>query len=237
MSQPFKFKEFTVQQDQCAMKIGTDGVLLGAWASLQNDPESILDIGAGTGVIALQLAQRSPMAQIDALEMDDAAYEQCVENFENSSWADRLFCYHATAQEFAVEMDESYDLIISNPPFYSEDYKTNSEARDLARFNDALPFEHLIGCVYNLLSENGVFALILPRKDEAHFISLASEAGLFPKRICRVKGTPSSEEKRSLMEFSFQSVETKVENLVIELERHQYTSAYKDLVKDFYLKM
>ena len=219
------------------MKIGTDGVLLGAWASLENSPKNILDIGAGTGVLALQLAQRSMSDNIDAVEIDAIAYEQCVENFENSPWGDRLFCYHASAQEFATEMNDTYDLIVSNPPFYTEDYKTSSEARDVARFNDALPFDHLVGCVYNLLSENGIFALILPRKEEDHFIELASKAGLFPKRICRVKGNTTSEEKRSLMEFSFQKNPQEITNLTIEIERHQYTEAYKNLVKDFYLKL
>ena len=122
MNKPFKFKEFTVNQDQCAMKIGTDSVLLGAWASIKNNPFSILDIGAGTGVISLMLAQRSYAELIDAIEIDDSAYEQCVNNFEQSSWSDRLFCYHASLKEFNEEIEDKYDLIISNPPFYSEDY-------------------------------------------------------------------------------------------------------------------
>jgi tRNA1Val (adenine37-N6)-methyltransferase len=237
MSSPFQFKEFTIHQDRCAMKIGTDGVLLGAWASVRKNIFSILDIGSGTGVIALQLAQRTQAELIDAIEIDENAFEQCVDNFENSPWADRLFCYHASAQDFAKEIDEAYDLIISNPPFYSEDYKTENDARDTARFTDALPFEHLIECVYNLLSEDGIFALILPRKEEDSFIEMASEAGLFPKRICRVRGNVTSEEKRSLIEFSFRSTETEYEELTIEIERHKYTEAYKNLVQDFYLKM
>jgi len=226
-----------VHQDRCAMKIGTDGVLLGAWVSIENKPFKILEIGSGTGIISLQLAQRSFAKNIDAIEIDEDAFEQCFENFENSPWADRLFCYHASAQEFALEWDETYDLIVSNPPFYSEDYKTKSEARDKARFNDALPFEDLIGCVYELLSEDGVFAIIIPRKEELAFIELASKAGLFPIRICRVRGNVTSEEKRSLIEFSFQNSETKLEHLTIETTRHNYTDRYKNLVQDFYLKM
>ena len=121
---PFKFKQFKVSQNKCAMKIGTDGVLLGAWSSIENNPFSILDIGAGTGIISLMLAQRCNAELIDAIEIDDSAYEECVENFEQSPWGDRLFCYHASLEEFVNEIEDKYDLIISNPPFYSEDYKT-----------------------------------------------------------------------------------------------------------------
>jgi len=237
MTQPFHFKQFKVAQDRCAMKIGTDGILLGAWASLQQKPMSVLDIGSGTGVISLQLAQRSNAPTIDAVEIDNDAYEQCVENFESSPWADRLFCYHASIQEFASEIEEEYDLIISNPPFYSEDYKSENSARDAARFNDALPFEHLIVCSAHLLSEIGTLAVILPKKEESAFISLAEKHGLFPQRICRVKGNLNSEEKRSLMEFSFQEIDVQTETLTIEIDRHQYTPEYITLVRDFYLKM
>ena len=237
MSSPFHFKQFTVFQDRCAMKIGTDGVLLGAWVSLENKPKSILDIGSGTGIIGLQLAQRSSAETIDAVEIDDDAYEQCTENFETSPWSDRLFCYHASIQEFASEMEENYELIVSNPPFFREDYKTESNARDLARFEDALPFQHLLVCVAQLLSKKGIFAVVIPKKEVEGFVQLASETQLFPKRICEVKGTLSSEIKRVMLEFSFQKTEPKNESLIIELSRHQYTPEYTHLVKDFYLKM
>lgn len=153
----FTFKQFAIEQDRCAMKIGTDGVLLGAWAPIDNHPFSILDIGTGTGIIALMLAQRSAAQQIDALEIDEAAYEQATDNFENSPWNDRLFCFHAGLDEFIEEPEEEYDLIVSNPPFYSEDYKTENESRDLARFQDAMPFEQLLEAADLLLSEHGIF--------------------------------------------------------------------------------
>lgn len=240
---PFQFKQFTVAQDRCAMKIGTDGVLLGAWVSIKGNPYSILDIGAGTGIIALQLAQRSKAEMIDAIEIDENAYEQCVDNFENSPWGDRLFCYHAALDEFVEEIDDKYDLIISNPPFYSEDYKTPDESRDMARFNDALPFDELIESASQLLSDEGIFAVIIPRKEEDNFIKMASEVNLFPNRVCRVRGTETSrhggqaEEKRSMLEFSFEKISPKMENLTIETSRHNYTEDYKNLVQDFYLKM
>ena len=140
MRKPFKFKEFIVYQDRCAMKIGTDSVLLGAWTNISNSPESVLDIGAGTGIIGLMMAQRSSAECIDAIEIDEDAFEQCVENFEASPWADRLFCYHASLDEFLVEVDDKYDLIISNPPFYSEEFSSGDSARDQARRNSSLAF-------------------------------------------------------------------------------------------------
>lgn len=136
MPMAFQFKQFCVKQDQCAMKVGTDGVLLGAWTPLKTNPFSVLDIGAGTGLLSLMLAQRSFAEQIDALEIDESAYEQCVENFENSKWNDRLFCYHAAFDEFVAEMEseEQYDLIVSNPPFYTTSYKSEKGATRFSSF-------------------------------------------------------------------------------------------------------
>lgn len=239
MNKPFKFKEFTISQDKCAMKIGTDGVLLGAWSSLRHDPVSILDIGTGTGVIALMLAQRSTAELIDALEIDEDAYEQAVENFENSDWGDRLFCYHAAFDEFVEEMqdEDKYELIVSNPPFYSADYSSGDAKRDQARFAEALPFEELLEGVSLLLSKRGRFSVIIPFSEEERFLSLAAKFKLFAKRITRVKGTTDSEIKRSLLEMAFLEGKPKVEELVIETARHEYTPEYIELVKDFYLKM
>jgi len=237
MSKPFQFKHFSVKQDQCAMKIGTDGVLLGAWTSIKTNPFSILDIGAGTGVLSLMLAQRSQAQVIEALEIDDQAYEQCVDNFEQSQWNDRLFCYHASLEEFAAEIEDTYDLILCNPPFYSETYKTNNTQRDLARFQDAMPFEHLLESVAVLLSDNGLFSVVIPFSEEDHFIRLASKVQLFPKRVTQVKGSPTSETKRSLIEFTPLETSTEISQLIIETSRHQYTQDYINLTKDFYLKM
>ncbi len=220
------------------MKVGTDGVLLGAWCPIDNLPFSVLDIGAGTGILSLMLAQRSHAEQIDAIEIDENAYEQCVDNFENSPWGDRLFCYHAGLDEFMEEPEDLYDIIISNPPFYSEDYKTESEQRDLARFQDALPFEDLVEAAHLLLSENGVFAVIIPFREEEKFMALAADFDLHPFKITRVKGTPTTEIKRSLLAFSFTKKEkTEETELVIETSRHQYTEDYVALTREFYLKM
>lgn len=220
------------------MKIGTDGVLLGAWTPIENSPFSILDIGTGTGIIALMLAQRSHAEQIDALEIDDEAYEQASDNFENSPWNDRLFCFHAGLDEFMEEPEDEYDLIVSNPPFYSEDYKTENDQRDLARFQDAMPFEDLIEAAALLLSENGIFSVIIPFKEEENFMALAKEYELHPIKITRVKGTPTSDIKRSLLAFCQNEIDTVLtDELIIETARHIYTPEYIELTKDFYLKM
>ena len=234
----FSFKQFSIEQDRCAMKIGTDGVLLGAWTPIENNPFSVLDIGTGTGIIALMLAQRTHAEQIDALEIDEEAYEQSVDNFENSPWSDRLFCFHAGLDEFVEEPEDEYDLIVSNPPFYTEDYKSDNEQRDLARFADAMPFEDLIEAADLLLSKNGIFSVIIPFKEEVEFLALAAAYELFPLKITRIKGTPTTEIKRSLLAFSRkENTNFLINELVIETARHIYTKEYIELTKDFYLKM
>jgi tRNA1Val (adenine37-N6)-methyltransferase len=238
MSKPFRFKEFEIHQDKTAMKVGTDGVLLGAWCSLAHHPESILDIGSGTGLIALMLAQRSEAETIDAVELDENAYEQTVENFERSDWGDRLFCYHSSFQEFAQEMAEEgdqYDLIVSNPPFYTDSFETDDEARNKARFTSSLSFEELIAGANHLLSKAGRFAVIIPFKEEQRFVTLASESKWFLARVCRVRRTATSEVKRSLLEFSLKESNLVEQELVIEISRHNYTEKYKELTRDFYL--
>ena len=224
------------------MKIGTDAVLLGAWCSVSNYPNAILDVGSGTGIISLMLAQRSNAVTIDAVELDENAYEQTVENFEQSDWADRLYCYNASFQEFANEMkeeeeEETYDLIVSNPPFYTDDFETEDASRNKARFASSLPFKELIQNSLKILSKNGVFSIIIPFKEESSFVDFALENELYLNKVCRVKGNSTSEIKRSLLEFSFQQKELIEEELIIEISRHQYTKKYIALTRDFYLKM
>src|SRR5690625_4321987 len=165
MSHHFKFKKFTIHQDRCAMKIGTDAVLLGSWVEVSSHVKSILDIGSGTGILALMLAQRSQADFIDAIEIEPNAYEQAVGNFENSIWSDRLFCYHGDFKEFAQEIDNTYDLIVCNPPYFDtsnvNDYSSSFE-RKTARFKSALSYQELIIGIRKLLSPSGLFSLIIP---------------------------------------------------------------------------
>lgn len=235
----FQFKQFTIHQERCAMKVGTDGVLLGAWSPIPQNTFSILDIGAGTGLLSLMLAQRSHAEQIDAIEIDENAYEQCVENFEQSPWSDRLFCYHASLLEFVEEFAEEspYDLIISNPPFFSEGCVSPNHARNQARFQESMPFEHLIAAAKTLLSETGIFSTIIPYQEEAHFIAIAKEHQLFCTHKTHVKGTSESPIKRSLLVFEHTPKEQTINTLTLEIKRHEYTDAFKTLVKDFYLKL
>jgi tRNA1Val (adenine37-N6)-methyltransferase len=235
--QPFHFKQFKINQDRCAMKVGTDSVILGAHTSLKKKPKSILDIGAGTGILALMLAQRGNSDTIDAVEIDDKAFEQCTHNFEDSPWNDRLFCYHASIEDFSEEVTDVYDLIITNPPYHSEDFKSHNVQRDLARFQDALPFTTLMECVSKLLSKTGIFSIIIPFEEEDKLISLALNYALFANDILRVKGHVSAPVKRSIIEFSFVKNKCVFNELIIEKKRHDYTVDYIDLTKDFYLKL
>lgn len=237
MDTSFRFKQFTIRNDTTAMKVGTDGVLLGAWASLDGNPKSILDIGTGTGLIALMLAQRSQAASIDAIEIEASAFEQSVENFEASPWSDRLFCYHCGLEEFAREIGEPYDLILSNPPFYNENASSGNPVRDAARRQASLPFAMLLQGGCELLSPEGRFCLILPFREEGSFISLARTFGLYPNRITRVQGTEGGPVKRSLMEFSFGETGPVEDLLTLEIRKNVYTEPYRELTRDFYLKL
>ena len=222
------------------MKVGTDGVLLGAWCSLENYPKKILDIGTGTGIISLMLAQRSSAITIDGVEIDTSAYMQTVDNFENSDWPDRLYCYNASFQKFADDTHnekETYDLIVSNPPFYTEDYITKNSSRNKARFTTSLTFKQLIAGVSKILSKSGFFSTIIPFKEESTFISLAEQHRLFLNKICRVKGNKNSDVKRSLLTFSYHKKKINETNLTIENSRHKYTKEYVELTNSFYLKM
>lgn len=233
----FKFKQFVVEQDSAAMKVGTDGVLLGAWADINSDVFHILDIGTGTGLIALMMAQRSNAEVIDGVELNDEAYEQTVNNFEQSNWGDRLFCYHASFQEFVEEIDTQYDLIVSNPPFYTSTFKELSESRAMARHSDSLLYSELLNGTAKILAKGGTCAFIIPFSEEENFIKIAKENNLYIYRITRVKGTAEAPIKRSLLQFSFVKKTSITTELIIETERHVYTDAYKNLVRDFYLKM
>lgn len=233
----FQFKQFSVYQDRCAMKVGTDGVLLGAWVDVAN-AKNTLDIGTGTGLIALMMAQRSVSTLITAIEIDSEAACQATENVLNSPWKDRIEVVNADLLDF--NCSKRYDVIVSNPPYFSQSLPSPNKQRTLARHNDHLTYSALIQKVATLLSENGRFSVIIPYDHKDEFIQLASQSRLYLQRIVAVKTTPTSVFRRVLLEFSFvESIveQLKVEELLIERERHQYSIEYINLTKDFYLKM
>jgi tRNA1Val (adenine37-N6)-methyltransferase len=229
----FDFKQFSVSQKNSAMKIGTDGVLLGAWAKAGN-PKRILDIGTGTGLILLMLAQRFPDALLTGIEIEKLAAEEANENILNSKFSNRCEIIHIDLQSF--DSKEKFDLIVSNPPFFKLTHPENS-TRNKARQHLDLNFGDLIYFSSKLLSEKGVCAFIIPYGEEIQFLKNAEKTHLFPEKITRVKGNENSGCKRSLVLLSKNKNKLTENELVIEISRNIYTPDYIELTKDFYLKM
>ena len=228
----FRFKQFAVEQDDVAMKVGTDGVLLGAWADCEG-AKRILDIGTGTGVIALMMAQRNVEAKIHAVEIDETASKRARSNFDLSPWAERLEVECCAVQEFAPS--EKFDLIISNPPYFVDSLLPPDAKRSTARHTHDLSFEELDKAVCRLLAEDGRFALILPTTEFDKYLAITQ---LCLCRRCDVHPTVGSPTKRVMAEFAKQKVDAvALENITIEQERRgDYTEEYRTLTKDFYLK-
>jgi tRNA1Val (adenine37-N6)-methyltransferase len=232
----FEFQKFTIKQDKSAMKVGTDSVLLGSWVN-EIQPENILDIGTGTGLLALMMAQKYPTATIDAIDIDSNAFVQALENVKQSRWHKNIKLYNTSIQDYSTEINKKYDLIISNPPFFTHSFKSNTLARNLARHNDSLPFEVLAKCAAKLLNSKGEFYLVLPFKDYLSFESHAFANGLHLKKTLRIKSNQSKEVKRVLLCFSFELCTVYSSELIIENnERHNYTFDYISLTKDYYLQ-
>lgn len=230
----FRFKQFTIHQDRTPMKVGTDGVLLGAWADSEH-AHRILDIGTGTGLIALMSAQRNPSAHIDAIEIEPGACQQARENILASPWAQRIEFIPTALQNFSP--GKHYDHIVCNPPFFIGSTKTPSAGRTLARHCDSLPHTELISHTARLLAPEGNFCLILPPQEARQAISEARFHHLYPSRITRVLPNPGKAPKRLLVRFSFADLPPSEDELVLELSRHVYSEAYIRLTHTFYLYM
>ncbi len=229
----FQFKKFSIEQKSSAMKVGTDGVLLGAWSTIK--PGAILDIGTGTGLIAIMMAQRIDSANIDAIEVELDAYQEALLNCQNCSWSDRINAHHTSIQNY--QSKTKYNSIVSNPPFFIDSTKAPQSDRNTARHTDQLSFADLIDSVNRLLKVHGIFSIILPITEAEHFIDLTQQKELFLNRKCTVYPNPLKPAKRILMEFSRSKKNLIEEELTIESEsRHQYTKEYISLTKDFYLK-
>lgn len=231
----FRFKQFTIYQDQCAMKVGTDGVLLGAWSNARNKA-SILDVGTGTGLIALMLAQRNSAAVIDAIEMDNDAARQATQNVDGTPFSMQISVHHQCFQHFALMTKKRYEFIVCNPPFFVDALKSPNAQRTMARHTQSLSLQELFSHSRKLLTENGRIALILPYTNMKRTIEIAQTHAFFLSRRTTVKPLPHSTPKRVLLEFSNQNTLMQEDELVIELSRHCYSDAYRTLTRDFYLK-
>jgi tRNA1Val (adenine37-N6)-methyltransferase len=233
MSDVFHFKQFDVDQAGCGMKINTDGVLLGALASAVN-PSAILDIGTGTGVIAMMLAQRYPGACIEALEIDPLAAETATRNFRSSGFHDRLQCVNSSFQLFSVHNPtKKYDLIVSNPPFFANSLKNPDYQKQLARHATNELFADLISFTSRHLSSEGVCYLILPLKASAFIQNSALEADLHILRILNIKSYPHKDPHRQLIALGFVASQKRIEALTIYQSEKQYSDDYRIALKDF----
>lgn len=232
----FTFKQFHITHSRCAMKVGTDGTLLGAWATLPHCATHILDIGTGTGLIAIMAAQRHPEALIDAIDIDADCIAQAKDNVADCPWAERIMLHHSSLQAYNAE--HIYDVILSNPPYFVDSLLSPDKKRSTARHTATLSFEQLCDGVIRLLSPEGRFCVILPPAETSLFCSSA-RGKLFLTRQTEVWSTPTSGVKRILSEFALQppTEPTKANKLIIEDNGPMgYSDQYKELTKDFYLK-
>lgn len=232
----FQFKQFTIQQEHCAMKVCTDACLFGAWVAnwLQNkedQPNQILDIGTGTGLLSLMLAQITN-ANIDAVEIDEAAAKQAKENFKLSRWSNQLTVFHSDIQSFFTP--KKYDLIISNPPFYEQDLKSSDTARNIALHSQALTLAELLQLVLKQITPSGYFAMLLPYFRASEFIEMAKQWGFIVVKEARVQQTDSHDFFRTMLIFSYQAQEAITETILIK-NNHTYSITFRNLLSSYYL--
>lgn len=231
----FTFKQFHIDHSRCAMKVGTDGTLLGAWATLPPHAKKILDIGTGSGLIAIMAAQRHPTAKITAIDIDKDCVMQATENAVASPWAERIEVIETPLQEYSPE--EKFDVIISNPPYFADSMHSPDRQRTTARHTASLSFKELTEGVLRLLADDGLFAVILPTAESELLLS-ASRGRLFTWRRCEVWSTPESGARRIMLELKREPPKdlAQKEKIIIEQGgRHVYSEEYKALTADFYL--
>ena len=228
----FKFKQFTIRQERSAMKVGVDSVLLGAWCK-PSDVRRVLDVGCGTGLLALMVAQKAPDAGIVALEIDAAAAEEARLNAASSPWNVDVVC--SDFKEYVAYAADKFDLIISNPPYFANSLKNPDAARCAARHDSCLSYEDLITGVSNLLSDYGEFYCIIPSDSLPHFKALAYNAGLFPFQMVHVSTVAGKAPKRCLLAFSRAKTAPCESSLSVMNPDHTYTDEYVQLTQDYYL--
>jgi len=235
----FRFKQFSIWHDQCAMKVNTDGILLGAWTNI-NSAKQILDIGTGTGLIALILAQKSATdkSTVVAVEIDDAAAQQARFNFAQSNWQQQLTLKQQDIQTFSQLHSDKYDLIVSNPPYFTNSLQAPGKERNLARHNNGLSFEDLLASAYALSTEQAEFNLILPCNEAERLLKLSHKHNWHLKRQCLVSTVAGKQPSRTLLNLSRQPAKsTDYSELTIRNKDNRYSTDFVKLCKDFYLFM
>ena len=238
VSKPFTFKQFIIEQDHCAMKVGTDGVLLGAWADVAT-AKTMLDIGSGTGIIAIMLAQRTAhtkSARIHAVEIDEAAFYESNENMTNSPFAKKLSIFHDSIQDYSKKSKIQYDLIVSNPPFFTGGTFSSNQDKTNVRHTVKLPHGDLLHTTRQLLNKEGKFCVILPLIEGLRFIEIARTYGLNCTKKTEVHTLAGKGVERLLLQFELESKPIAIDKLIIQNsdERNDYTEDYKKLTRDFY---
>jgi tRNA1Val (adenine37-N6)-methyltransferase len=231
----FQFKQFLIEQEGSAMKVSTDSVILGAWVDVQIT-RRVLDVGTGSGLLSLMMAQRIPDCLVDAVEIDDSAYRQALKNVHNSPWKERIELIKSSFQDFLTKNTHKYDLIICNPPYFKNSMKSPGKSRAIARHADSLPWTDLINGSLSILNKEGRLAVIIPADGYDEFTKIAKKAGLHPLRLLKIFPNPAINFKRTAVEYSLSEAELKEEELTIEKGgRHDYTEGYKSLTAEFYL--
>jgi tRNA1Val (adenine37-N6)-methyltransferase len=239
----FQFKQFIIHQDKCAMKVTTDGCLFGAWVaekvgSRESLAKNVLDIGTGTGLLSLMLAQRNPNLHIDAIEIDNQAAEQATENTTESPWAERIIVHNVNAKQF--QTNKSYSLVISNPPFYENELKSGNSQKDVAHHSEELQLNELLVIIKNNLNPDGLFCLLLPYKRNAEAKILLNEAGLHITQITFVRQSTNHDFFRIMIMgrlTTSEPAETMIDEISIKNDDNQYTPAFTNLLKEYYLHL
>lgn len=230
-SKPFQFKEFTIIQEKNPQKVGTDSMLLGAWSKGQFN--RILDIGTGTGILALMMAQKNPTAKVTAIEPISQSYLEALANFRASKFSNQILCIETSLQLFGSV--DKFDLIICNPPYFNGTYLSENTDRNIARHNNGLSAFELLESVSELLAPNGVFNMIIPFEHETEYIERAFDHDLYIERITHTI-SPNGDKKRSLISFGFKDVEPQMREILVKDDENNYSQDYINLTRDFYLK-
>jgi tRNA1Val (adenine37-N6)-methyltransferase len=231
---PFRFKQFEVHHSRSAMRVGTDAVLLASWVDVIGS-RHILDVGTGTGVIALMCAQRAPDAMVEAIEIHEGSAEDAKLNFDISPWKSRLRLH--VGDFLKIVSGEKFDRIISNPPYFSQSLRASDPDRSAARHDDYLPADAFLRQCKKLLNEDGTVSLILPSNQLERWMEEALKVGLRPQRICHVFTLAHKDSARVMIQFSFKATEEpEMESLLIQKSPGEFSEAYKNLTKEFYMK-